>query len=72
MNMSAPTTALAKDSKILLSYLSIRICPTTDQIRAYVDASYAIHPGSRSHYGVALCLGEQGYCFHAKSGAIKC
>ena len=77
MNMSSPTVSLAKDSKQLLSYLhgtqnlSIRICPTTDQIRAYVDASYAIHPGSRSHYGVALCLGEQGYCFHAKSSAIK-
>ena len=77
MNMSKPSTSLAKDSKHLLSYLhgtkqlSIRICPSTDQIRAYVDASYAIHPGSRSHYGVALCLGEQGYCFHAKSSAIK-
>ena len=77
MNMSAPTVSLANNSKQLLSYLhgtqnlSIRICPTTDQIRAYVDASYAIHSGSRSHYGVALCLGEQGYCFHAKSGAIK-
>ena len=77
MHMSTPTVALQKHANQLLSYLagtsrlSLRIAPTSDQIYAYCDASYAIHSGSRSHYGVALCLGDQGYCFHSKSSAIK-
>ena len=76
-NMSKPTVALARHVKHLLNYLattkdtSLRICPTDLQLHAYIDASYAIHPGSKSHYGIALCLGSQGYAFHAKSSSIK-
>ena len=32
---------------------------------------YELQIGSRSHYGVTLCLGAQGYANHRKSGAIK-
>ena len=76
-NMSKPSVALQKHVKHLLNYLDstkdlcLRIAPSDLQIYAYIDASYAIHPGSRSHYGVALCLGAQGYAFHCKSGTIK-
>ena len=75
--MSQPTVALERHVKQLLNYLdstkdlSLKICPTELQLHAYIDASYAIHPGSRSHYGIALCLRSQGFAFHAKSGAIK-
>ena len=75
--MSKPTVPLARHFKHLLNYLattkdtSLRICPTDLQLHAYIDASYAIHPGSKSHYGIALCLGSQGYAFRAKSSSIK-
>ena len=75
--MSKPTVALARHVKQLLNYLastkdtSLHICASDLQLHAYIDASYAIHPGSKSHYGIALCLGSQGYAFHAKSAAIK-
>ncbi len=77
MSMSSPTVSLKKHMDGLLSYLektkdcSIRIAPSDDRLHAYVDASYAIHTGSRSHYGIAVTFGSQGYAFHAKSGAIK-
>ena len=77
MRMSKPTIALKKQADYLLNYLgssndlSIRIAPSNDQIHAYVDASYAIHPDSLSHYGLAICLGDTGYAFHSKSSPIK-
>ena len=77
MNMSQPTELLERQVGHLLDYLtvtndySIRIAPSNDQIHAYVDASYALHEDSRSHYGVAICMGDQGYAFHSKSAPIK-
>lgn len=76
-NMSKPTVTLERHAKQLLSYLegtkdlSIRIAPSDLKLQVYIDASYAIHEGSKSHYGLAVCLGTQGYAFHAKSGSIK-
>lgn len=76
-NMSKPTVALRKHINHLLSYLdatqdmSLIIKPSNLNLQVYIDASYAIHPESRSHYGIAVCLGEQGYAFHCKSSAIK-
>ena len=67
MRMSKPTIALKKQADFLLNYhgstndLSFRIAPTNDQIHAYIDTSYAIHPDSLSHYGLAICLGDAGY-----------
>ena len=77
MLMSKPTIALKKQTDYLLNYLgssndlSIRIAPSNDQLHAYVDASYAIHPDSLSQYGFAICLGDTGYAFHSKSSPIK-
>ena len=51
-HMSKPTVALQRHVKCLLDYLSatkhliLRIAPSDLQIYAYIDASYAIHPGS--------------------------
>lgn len=77
IHMSAPTVALQKEANQLLSYLagttrhSLRIAPTSNQVHAYCDASYVIHPGIRRHFGVAQFLGDQGYCSHTKSSAIE-
>ena len=75
--LSKPTIALKRQADYLLSYLgssnalSICIAPSNDQIHAYIDASYAIHPDSLSHYGLAICLDDTGYAFHSKSSPIK-
>ena len=77
MRMSKPTIALKKQAEYLLNYLgssndlSIRIAPSNDQIHAYVDASYVIHPDSLSHYGLVICLGDTSYAFHSKPSPIK-
>ena len=73
MRMSKPTVALKKQPNYLLNYLgssndlSIRVASSNDQVYAYVDASYAIHLDSLSHYGLAICLGDTGYAIHSTS-----
>ena len=75
--MSKPTIALRKCVNHLLHYLhctkdlSIRIAPSNLNLNVYVDAAYALLSESRSQYGIAVCMGDQGYAFHTKSSAIK-
>jgi hypothetical protein len=44
--------------------------PSTLNIYAYCDASYAIHPDARSHYGNIIMLGKGNSPIHNKSGVI--
>ena len=70
---TSPKVALFKHVKRLLNYLeaSKDLCHSDLQVHAYIDASYAIHTGSNSHYGIALCLGEQGHAFQSRSCAVN-
>ena len=52
-------------------HLCLNLQPTSLNIYAYIDASYALHPDAKGHSGIYISLGQQGGTIHFRSSKQK-
>jgi hypothetical protein len=75
--LTSPTLGDEAKTNRMLSYvnstkdLTLNFKPTSLQVIASIDASYAIHEDARSHYCTHISLGPNNAPFHFQSGVIK-